>query len=395
MHVGILVNPIAGMGGPVGLKGTDGKVEEARERGAEPRAPERARRALERLAALDPSLEISTVGDPMGESLVRAAGFDPDVVADPDTPFDEAALQTADSEHAGDSGTRTDTGEISTDSEYTTISEAAYALAETSATDTRRAVDSFLDAGVDLVLFVGGDGTAADVAEALEGTGTPMLGVPAGVKVYSSVFAVSPEDAASVAVNFERTERREVLDIDEDEYREGAVNPKLRALAHVPVAENLQSSKQLGGGTVESLAEGFARDVENDVTYVLGPGSTLGAIKAELGFEGSPLGVDVWRNGSVLARDASESEILDSLGERNVVVVTPIGGQGFIFGRGNPQLSPTVLRQCDLEIVASRAKLDDIRALRVDTDDPDLNEELRGWVRVRVGAFETRMMKVV
>ena len=128
---------------------------------------------------------------------------------------------------------------------------------------------------------------------------------------------------------------------------------------------------------------------------MLGPGSTVGEVKAELGFDGSPIGVDVYRNGDVLALDATESEILDSLGEDNVIVVTPIGGQGFVFGRGNPQLSPAVVRECDLEVVASRDKLDDLRVLRVDTDDPDLDEELRGWVKVRVGRFERRMMKIV
>jgi predicted polyphosphate/ATP-dependent NAD kinase len=264
-----------------------------------------------------------------------------------------------------------------------------------SAVDTAAAVDAFVDREVDLVLFVGGDGTAVDVAEALTGTGVPMLGCPAGVKVYSSVFAVSPEDAGEVAATFSRTESREVLDIDEDEYREGEVHPELRAVAEVPVADDLQSSKQLGGGTVEALAAGVADDVEPGVTYVLGPGSTVGAIKAELGFEGSPLGVDVWRDGEVLVRDAAEADIIEALGDRNVVVVSPIGGQGFVFGRGNPQLSPAVIRQCELEIVASRSKLDGLGQLRVDTDDPDLDAELRGWRRVRVGRFERRLMEIV
>ncbi|MFC5136113.1 MULTISPECIES: ATP-NAD kinase family protein [Haloferacaceae] len=368
MHVGVVMNPIAGMGGRVGLKGTDGKVAEARERGAEPRAPDRAARAMERLAAVAPETTVSTVGDPMGETVVRGAGFEPARVVDP---FDDG----------GDPGTD---GENSP---------------ETTAEHTRLAVADFLEAGVDLVLFVGGDGTAADVATALEGTDTPMLGVPAGVKVYSSVFAVSPEDAAEVAATFSRTERREVMDIDEDAYREGEVHPELRGVAHVPVAEDLQSSKQTASGTVESLAEGVADDVrarEGDgVTYVLGPGSTVGAIKAELGFSPSPIGVDVWRDGEVIVRDATESEILNALGEENVIVVSPIGGQGFVFGRGNPQLSPAVIRECDVTIVASRTKLDDVRVLRVDTDDPDLDAELAGWVRVRVGKFETRMMKIV
>ncbi|MEA1931692.1 MAG: ATP-NAD kinase family protein [Euryarchaeota archaeon] len=352
MRIGFVVNPIAGMGGRVGLKGTDGKVDEARQRGAEPRAPDRAGRMLDRLADLAPDTELLTAAEPMGGSLAREAGFEPTAVYSPD--------------HSG----------------------------ETTADDTAAAVAAFVSESVDLVLFVGGDGTAADVAEALSDTEIPMLGVPAGVKVYSSVFAVSPEDAADIVVGFDRTERREVMDIDEDDYRDGEVNPELRAVAWVPVTDELQSSKQLGGGTVESLAAGIADGIDPSRTYVLGPGSTVGAIKSALGFEGSPIGVDVWRDGEVLVEDGSEAEILDALGTDNVIVVSPIGGQGFVFGRGNPQLSPAVIRQCAVEIVASRAKLDGLSVLRVDTDDPELDERLRGWRKVRVGRFERRMMKV-
>jgi predicted polyphosphate/ATP-dependent NAD kinase len=351
MRLGFVVNPIAGMGGRVGLKGTDDKVEEARARGATPRSPNRARRALAAIAEAVPDVTLLTWGEPMGADIARDVGLVPEVLGNPEG-------------------------------------------SETTAADTRAAVAAFLDADADLVCFVGGDGTAADVADALAGTEVPMLGVPGGVKVYSSVFAVSPEDAADVLASYERTERREVMDIDEDEYREGSVNPELRAVAWVPVGEDLQSSKQTGSGNVEAVAEGVAEEVEPGVTYVLGPGSTVGAVKEALGFAGSPLGVDVWRDGEVLARDASEAEILDALGDRNVIVVSPIGGQGFIFGRGNPQLSPDVIRRCEIEVVASRSKLDDIGALRVDTDDPELDAELRGWTRVRVGRFESRLLEV-
>jgi predicted polyphosphate/ATP-dependent NAD kinase len=352
MRIGFVVNPIAGMGGRVGLKGTDGKVDEARARGAEQRAPERASRVLSALVDAAPDATVLTWGGDMGESVAEAVGVDAEVLGRVDG-------------------------------------------AETTAADTRAAVRAFVDADADLVLFVGGDGTAADVAEAVDGSDVPMLGAPAGVKVYSSVFALSPEDAAEVAATFERAERREVMDIDEDDYRSGEVNPELRAVAAVPVAENLQSSKQLGGGSVDAVAAGVVDDVEPGVTYVLGPGSTLGAVKEALGFEGSPLGVDVWRDGEVLALDATESEILDSLGDDNVVVVSPIGGQGFVFGRGNPQISPAVIRRCSVEVVASRAKLDDIGELHVDTDDHELDAKLRGWWRVRVGRFERRLVRMV
>jgi len=363
-RIGVVVNPIAGMGGRVGLKGTDGKVEEARELGAERRAPERAVEALARLRDRAPDAEVLTYGVEMGERAAREAGFDPRVVGEPADP------------------------------------------GRTTAADTRDAVGRFLAEGVDLVLFVGGDGTAVDVAEPIDAAdaSVPMLGVPAGVKVYSSVFAVTPQEAGRIAATFERTERREVNDIDEVAYREeGEVRAELEAVAEVPVAERLQSGKELAGGDVETLAAGVAAEVGEGVTYVLGPGSTLGATKRALGFEGSPLGVDVWRataagpepEGELLVADARESEILANLGERNVVVVSPIGGQGFVFGRGNHQISPAVLRRCEVEVVAAKEKLDDLGVLRVDTDDADVDEQLRGWRKVRVGRFERRMMKVV
>ena len=356
MRIGVVVNPIAGMGGRVGLKGTDGMVAEARERGAEQRAPARAIGALSALYERAPGTQLLAYGGEMGANEARAAGFDPEVVGEPE-------------------------GENTK---------------ETSASDTREAVHRLISEGIDLLLFVGGDGTAVDVAETLsaEGSEVPMLGVPAGVKIYSSVFAVTPKAAGRVAAGFDRVEEREVNDIDEEAYRDGEVRAELKAIARVPVAESLQSSKQLGGGTVESLAQGVADDVQEGVTYVLGPGSTVGAIKAELGFEGSPLGVDVWRDGELLARDANEEEILAVLGDENVIVVSPIGGQGFVFGRGNHQLSPAVIRRSTVEIVASKTKLDGIGVLRADTSDEDVDESLRGWHKVRVGRFERRMLKL-
>ncbi len=355
-RIGVVVNPIAGMGGRVGLKGTDGKVSEAFDRGAEPRAPGRAVEALEALRETDSGVKVLAYGGVMGADQAREAGFEPGVVGDP-----------------------------------------GGGIGETGPDDTRTAVRAFVDRDVDAILFVGGDGTAVDVAETLEerDVDTPILGVPAGVKVYSAVFGVTPRAAGEVAATFDRTEEAEVNDIDEDEFREGEVHTELKAVARVPVAQQRQSSKQLGGGSVEGVAQGFAADVEPRRTYVLGPGSTLGAIKSELGFEGTALGVDVWRDGEVLARDAAESDILGTLGADNTVVVSPIGGQGFIFGRGNQQISPPVIRQSDLAVVASRRKLDQTGVLRVDTGDRDLDDSLRGWTRVRVGRVEKRLVEVV
>ncbi len=398
--IGVVVNPIAGMGGRVGLKGTDGKLEEARRRGAEPRAPERAREALRSLHRRAPELTVYTAAGVMGERAARDAGYEPTVVYDPATAHGDDPARPGDP-----------------------------ATAETTAADTRRAVRALLEHDVELILFVGGDGTAVDVAtvlddvDATEGLSTeprnttnrsrdaetPMLGVPAGVKIYSSVFAVTPADAGRIAAEFDRVEPREVNDIDEDAYREGEVRTELRAIVPVPVAPDLQSSKQVSSGSVDSLATGFAREVEPGRTYVFGPGSTVGAIEAELGIEPSPLGVDVWRansdtesdgtvsgrEGTILARDAAETDILEVLAEPVTIVVSPIGGQGFLFGRGNHQISPPVIRQADeIAVVASDEKLDGIDSLHVDTDDEDLDDDLRGWQQVRTGRFTTRMLPV-
>ncbi|ADD05898.1 homolog to NAD kinase [Natrialba magadii ATCC 43099] len=407
--LGVVVNPIAGMGGRVGLKGTDGKLTEARERGAEPRAPERARDALTTFSRHAPDIPVYTAAGIMGEFAARDAGLEPRVVYDPrDEP-----------ERVGKS--------VDTPPDPTVDP----ADAETTAADTRRAVRALLEAGVDLVLFVGGDGTAVDVAGVLEEQEqaqaqaqeqeqaqaqeqeqeqTPMLGVPAGVKIYSSVFAVTPRDAGRIAAEFDRVESREVNDIDEDAYRAGEVRSELKAVVPVPVAPDVQSSKQLSSGSVDALAAGFAREVEPGRTYVFGPGGTVGEIESELGIEPSPLGVDVWRAGStdsevegdgdtdghLLASDAAEADILDVLELPATVVVSPIGGQGVIFGRGNHQLSPAVLERADdIVVVADEEKLAEIATLRVDTDDEAVNEELRGWQRVRTGRFTTRLVKVV
>ena len=394
--IGVVVNPIAGMGGRVGLKGTDGKLEEARRRGAEPRAPERAREALRALHRRAPAVTVYTAAGVMGERAARDAGYEPTIVYDP------ATARGDDPARPGDPAT-----------------------AETTATDTRRAVRALLEHGVELVLFVGGDGTAVDVATVLEdatategvstdpratngsrAVETPMLGVPAGVKIYSSVFGVTPADAGRIAAEFDRVEPREVNDIDEDAYREGEVRTELQAIVPVPVAPDLQSGKQVSSGSVDSLAAGFAREVEPGRTYVFGPGSTVGAIEAELGIDPSPLGVDVWRaaeddaaadgqGGEVRARDAAESDILAVLEDPVTIVVSPIGGQGFLFGRGNHQISPPVIRRADeIAVVASDEKLDGIDSLHVDTDDEALDEQLRGWLQVRTGRFTTRMVPV-
>ncbi len=358
MRLGLLVNPIAGMGGAVGLKGTD-DVARARELGAEPVARERALRFVEAVEARGEAVVWVTAGAPMGEDVLEAAG-------------------------------------VST--------LAAYAPGHpTTPADTRRAVEALLGFDVDLLVFVGGDGTAADVAQALSGRGDgpPVLGVPSGVKMYSAVFAGTPEEAASVALAWDDVEEREVLDIDEEAYRRDQLEVKLEGVLRVPVHGAVQAAKDVGASPAverEAVAEAVAERVREEpgVSHVLGAGSTFQAVKEALGFEGTLLGFDVWREGEVVVRDAAERDLLEvTLPAR--VWVTPLGGQGFVLGRGTQQVSPAVLRRVGVEhvtVAATASKVASVGELRVDTGNRSLDEAFPGFLRVLTAPGREQMVRV-
>ena len=372
MRIGFLINPIAGMGGKVGLKGTDNVVQKAIDMGAEPSSPGRA---LAALLSISPTIisELLVYGSNMGEEVALKAGFKPIVVGYPQNK-------------------------------------------KTSVADTQNSIQSFVSQKVDLVLFAGGDGTAVDISHTLDElkSDIPFLGIPSGVKVYSSVFANSPQDVGSILSSYSTTELREIMDLDEAAYRQGKLVPHLHSIRPVPLSTELQSSKQLLGGTVEGAIEGLLSEFSPNVTYILGPGGTLHQLKKEIGFEGTLLGVDIWQthsskdqnssnssslplsiSGTVIVKDANESDILSSLTDTNVVIVSPIGGQGFILGRGNGQISPSVLEHCTIKLIGSRNKLDAIDVLRVDSGDQNIDSTIQGWHRVHIGRFETRLMEVV
>jgi predicted polyphosphate/ATP-dependent NAD kinase len=360
-RLGVLVNPIAGLGGSVGLKGTDTPaiLAEARSRGATPKAPARMALALASLAAEPGGREVSvlTADGAMGADEARAACYAPDVI-------DRAA------------GT------------------------ETGPEDTRRAARALSAAGVDLILFAGGDGTARDLEAAL-GTTVPALGVPCGVKMHSGVFAANPRAAAALAARYLRggAELRalEVMDIDEAAYRRGAVSAALHGYLSTPFATDLVQGVKVGGlsgdrAALAGIAEAIAELARPEQVLVLGPGTTVRAVAERLSLGKTLLGVDLARAGRLLAADADERAILAALAEwpAALIVVSPIGGQGFIFGRGNQQMSPAVLRRVGLDnivVVATSAKLaaSHNQTLRVDTGEPALDAALSGYRRVITG----------
>ncbi|MEA3406599.1 MAG: ATP-NAD kinase family protein [Chloroflexota bacterium] len=362
--VGLIVNPVAGMGGSVGLKGTDGEMyEKALALGAEPVTP---KRTSDLLAHIEHKGALTWLVAPgkMGERYV----------AERDVPFSVI-------EEVGE---------------------------ETSPQDTKRIAEKMVERGVELLIFVGGDGTARDIYDAVDSE-VPVVGVPAGVKVFSSAFALSARAAAEMVDAFvegaEVTEE-EVLDIDEEAFREDRLASRLYGYLLVPeVRTSLQPGKaasNVSKSSTESKQEIAAYIVEQmdpETLYLLGPGTTLRAVTDELDLPKTLLGVDAVRAGELVGEDVNESDILSLFEryEKRKIVVTPIGGNGFIFGRGSKQFTPTVIRQVGREnviVVGTRRKLNDLDCLRVDTGDLALDEALSGHMRVTVGYREEMMVTV-
>lgn len=354
-RLGLIINPIAGMGGAVALKGTDAMAERARQLGAVPLAGERARAALGELVGLP--LQLVTVAGEMGEHLARELGFACEVLWRP-------------------------------------------ASAETSAEDTRAAAQAMCAAGVDLLLFAGGDGTARDLCAAV-GAGVHVLGIPAGCKIHSGVYAVTPQAAGRLVARMVRGEllslcEGEVMDIDEVAFRAGRVRTRHYGELLVPQDLRFVQAVKLAGREHASLvlpdiaAEVVSR-MEPDTLYLMGSGSTVAACMDELGLENTLLGVDLVENGRLIGQDLRADEILERIAGRPCrLVITPIGGQGHLFGRGNQQLSPAVIRHIGPEqimVVATKAKLAALagRALLVDTGDEALDLALEGYRRIITG----------
>jgi predicted polyphosphate/ATP-dependent NAD kinase len=364
-RLGLIVNPLAGIGGRVGLKGSDGleTVRKALELGAVPLAPQRAKETLEQLLPLKDEIDVITYPSEMGEDEARECGFTPFVIG-------------------------------------------SIVSGKTTAADTRRAAREMAELPVDLLLFVGGDGTARDVYEAISDR-LPVLGVPAGVKIHSSVYAVNPRRAAELVKEFLRgrvpLRDMEVMDINEDEFRQGHVSAQLYGYLRVPFEQHLvqgaKAGSSAGGKSVRAIAEYVVDQMNDDTYYILGPGTTVKAVGDELGIDKTLLGVDVVYRKQLVGKDLNEEQLLQTIaGRRAKIVVTVIGGQGYIFGRGNQQISPRVIREVGKEnliIISTREKLLSLNGpLLVDTGDYELDQSLVGYVRVITGYNEESVWKV-
>jgi predicted polyphosphate/ATP-dependent NAD kinase len=365
--LGLIVNPVAGIGGRVGLKGSDGAEIQRRalELGAVPQSQHRAIQALERITSVD-GLELITYPGEMGEDAAKACGLKPTVIG-------------------------------------------SIRPGKTTPEDTADAARDMLRLNVNLLLFAGGDGTARDVYNAI-GDGLPVLGIPAGVKIHSAVFGTNPLSAGDLAASYlqgkvSALREGEVMDIDEEAFRQGIVSAKLYGYLKVPFQRRLvQSLKTPSSPGEQAAMAAIAADVvsnmENGWLYIIGPGTTTRAITSRLGLDKTLIGVDVVADGKLIAADVNEAQLLELLqGRKAKIIVTPIGGQGYIFGRGNQQISPKVIEKVgrnNVIVVSTTGKIHSLRGqpLWVDTGDRAVDEMLSGHIRVVTGYNERIVYRV-
>lgn len=364
--LGLIINPYAGIGGSLGLKGSDDVRAQAFALGAEMRALSRVERCLAMLQEFIADIHVYCFAGDMGEVSAKACGFNHTVVG---------RAQTNPS----------------------------------NAQDTVAATKALINESVDIILFAGGDGTARNIADALQQIGAEqqvVLGVPSGVKMHSGVYAITPEAAGEILLcllkkQLVNIQACDVRDIDEAAFREGKVKTRLYASLYAPLLPQfLQQVKNSGAAQDElvklDIANYLIDNLLDDALYIIGPGSTTKVFLEQLGVEGSLLGVDVILNRELIAADVSAQQLRELIAHHRGdvhLMITAIGGQGHIIGRGNQQLAPDILRAIprqNIHIVATKEKIVSLknRPLLVDSNDPDLDKSFSGYQSVLVGYDE-------
>ena len=370
MKIGFLINPVAGMGGKVALKGTDGEdiLRRAIELGAVPEAEKRAWSALAIFREAASDHHLYAPAGKMGGKILSENGLKPQIVFDP--------------------------------------------IQKTTADDTKRAVSLMLEAGAEVIVFAGGDGTARDICSVV-GETVPVIGIPAGVKIHSAVYAKRPKDAGMMVKNIlqgkvNRFVLAEVMDLDEDAFRNNIVRAQLYGYMKVPDDREFMQDRKSGSLSSDDserldIAAYVIKNMREDEIYLIGSGSTTYSIKENLNAEGTLLGVEVAVHRAIAGKDMTEKEIRGALSgfekEKRHLVITVIGGQGHIFGRGNQQLSPDVIRMIPREnimVIANASKMSALfgKSLIADTGDPVLDEELKGYFPVITGFGKKIMARV-
>lgn len=376
MRIGIVVNPDAGLGGRLGFKGSDGRAKEARDAGAVDRAGPRMQQCISKFKEL------------LASSLNRM-GVSPTIVA-----------------WSGRMG-----GDWLDGFEYEQRKESP---TESTAQDTSNLVQDLLKSEVDVILYAGGDGTTRDIVNALDGNETPLIGVPGGVKMHSGCFATTPKASAEVLLAFLQGDLMvaitEVMDLDEETYQKGEWKVRMYGEAWTPSSPRfMQGAKEQverasESDTIEGLANHIGNLIDDDpeLMVIWGSGGTLRRMGEHLNVELTLLGIDIQHKGTIYS-DLNEQQLLHHLVEYEgprLLLLSPMGGQGFLIGRGNLQLSPDVLRAIGFESilgVATPSKLLGLSSVRIDTGDPLLDEEYqqRRFVKLLQGYRTTRVIRIL
>jgi predicted polyphosphate/ATP-dependent NAD kinase len=371
--IGFLVNPIAGMGGRVGLKGTDDVVKKAIELGAVPVAPQKAEEMIREFFSFSPNdcdIHWLTCDGDMGSGILRSVAVKNQEI-------------------------------IYTPNEKTTSAE-----------DTKQACKKFLAHSVDLLLFCGGDGTARDIFEIVEKK-IPLLGVPCGVKMHSGVFGVSTSATAKMLHEFINNRLTlgdaEIMDLDEDLYRKGEWKVRLFGIAKGIVEPTYI---QVGKASYESISDDQIKDEltehvkdemekYRDSLFLFGPGGTIDYIAKKLNIDHTLLGIDAVYQNQLIGKDVNEAQILTLLRKypKAKILLSPIGAQGFILGRGNLQFSPSVIQKIGIDnivVLATPSKLLHTPVLRVDTGDRKLDRLFsdQEYLMVVIGYRLSRVVKI-
>jgi predicted polyphosphate/ATP-dependent NAD kinase len=376
MRIGVVVNPDAGLGGRLGFKGSDGRAKEAREAGAVDRAGPRMQQCISNFKEL------------LASSLNR---------------MDVSPIIVAWSGRMG--------GDWLAGFDYEQRKESP---TESTAQDTSNLVHDLLKAEVDVILYAGGDGTTRDIVNALNGNETPLIGVPGGVKMHSGCFATTPKASAEVLLAFLQGDLMvaitEVMDLDEEIYQKGEWKVRMYGEAWTPSSPRfMQGAKEQverasESETIEGLANHIGNLIEDEpeLMVIWGSGGTLRRMGEHLDVELTLLGIDIQHRG-VIHSDLNEQQLLHHLKEYEgprLLLLSPMGGQGFLIGRGNLQLSPDVLRAIGFQSilgVATPSKLLGLSSVRIDTGDPSLDEEYqkRRFIKLLQGYRTTRVIRIL
>ncbi len=357
-RLGLIVNPLAGLGGSVALKGSDGVAELALSKGAEAKAGLRTQNAFAVFESLKDKIQVITCPGAMGEEVLEGINWHYELI--------DLAVSYPSHCH-----------------------------------DTQQAAQLLQKMNIDLLLFAGGDGTARDICSVVDDH-VPVLGIPAGVKIHSGVYGVTPQASGEVVKMLVTGElvdlkNQDVKDIDEEAFRNNQVKAKMFGEMLVPEAGQFVQSVKQGGMeqeelVLEDMAAYLSQEMEDDILYLVGSGKTTAFLMDYLHLENTLLGLDAVVNGELIQSDLAEQDILCLLEQYKDVriIVSVIGGQGHVLGRGNQQLSAKVIQRVgrkNLLVLCTKTKLADLagRPLIVDTGDVALDKQLAGHIEVITG----------